>query len=164
MNSEVIHRNNILAAAAIPGASAADQSEVRKITKWLLGASDIGLPLLTLSQVLKLKSLLSRAEIEKRSLQQQLDLKVCAGFNIARALALKTWVVTANIDEQLWSMCNRLLRTRTLLVFAMSCYREWKRADVQRMKFWLAMRLCEGTAQKMRLKSLNKCNPTKKIH
>jgi hypothetical protein len=33
MNSEVIHRNNILAAAAIPGASAADQSEVRKITK-----------------------------------------------------------------------------------------------------------------------------------
>jgi hypothetical protein len=56
----------------------------------LLGASDVGLPLLTLSQVLKLKSLLSRAEIEKRSLQQQLDLKVCAGFNIARALALKT--------------------------------------------------------------------------
>jgi hypothetical protein len=76
---------------------------------------------LNVGQVLKLKSLLSRAEIEKRSLQQQLDLKVRTGAADARA-----WALTLS--------CFRLLKIRTWRAFATSCCQAWKKADLPRIK------------------------------
>ena len=76
------------------------------------------------AQVLKLKSLLSRAEIEKRSLQQQLDLKVRAAAVDTRARRLSTRSLTH----------VRLLKTRTWPAFATSCCLGWKRAEAWQMR------------------------------
>jgi hypothetical protein len=64
--------------------------------------------LLNVGQVLKLKSLLSRAEIEKRSLQQQLDLKVRARAAGARAWAL-TLLFQTSENKDLARICDELL-------------------------------------------------------
>ena len=63
------------------------------------------------AQVLKLKSLLSRAEIEKRSLQQQLDLKVRAAAIDARAAAVNalTHARQTSENKDLARICDELL-------------------------------------------------------
>jgi hypothetical protein len=64
--------------------------------------------LLNVGQVLKLKSLLSRAEIEKRSLQQQLDLKVRTRAAGARLWAL-TLLFQTSENKDLARICDELL-------------------------------------------------------
>ena len=63
------------------------------------------------AQVLKLKSLLSRAEIEKRSLQQQLDLKVRAAAVDTRAAAVNalTHARQTSENKDLARICDELL-------------------------------------------------------
>ncbi len=62
------------------------------------------------AQVLKLKSLLSRAEIEKRSLQQQLDLKVrAAAIDAHAALNALTHARQTSENKDLARICDELL-------------------------------------------------------
>ena len=62
------------------------------------------------AQVLKLKSLLSRAEIEKRSLQQQLDLKVrAAAIDAHAALNALTHALQTSENKDLARICDELL-------------------------------------------------------
>ncbi len=58
--------------------------------------------------MLKLKSLLSRAEIDKRSLQQQLDLKVRAHATDAGKFALTRPEQTSE-NKDLARICDELL-------------------------------------------------------
>jgi hypothetical protein len=100
----------------------------------------------THEQVLKLKSLLSRAEIEKRSLQQQLDLKVHAGFTESRIGSKWLALVIADANHRNSLVCNRLLKTRILPAFATNYCLEWKRANVLQVKVCLEMRRYESVA------------------
>jgi hypothetical protein len=105
-------RNAITAAAVVPGAavaSATDQSEVmRQLPFFCARITKQSTLCDNCTQVLKLKSLLSRAEIDKRSLQQQLDLKVRVQASCAYTFALTQPEQTSE-NKDLARICDELL-------------------------------------------------------